>query len=448
MTAPVGTGVFTVESDRAKLADVVEQVIDTTLETARTQGDLFIFRWFLAARHFYLKGLPAVKYAEDELSTWEDFRAAYAFETPHDDDRGYTPLRYAALSNNVAVVRELIEVHGADIHLQASKEAVPLFGTLGGEDILGSVMQICGGHKDAKPMIALLLSKGADPHRPSSGAGHGLVVAASFGNVDAATALLKLAPSMREGVPTMPFLFTPLNMACINNKSDFVQWLIENDLATDTCNLFGHAAFHASALQGDVDCMRLMVTCLKHVCGARMQDSWLLGCLAAWLLRPWLLGCGPLAASLLGSSSDVCCLYGRLKENINIISTPQRFLPANLIHNVTKVAYRCGVRARPVTWFSESIFATPLHCAANSNRISVLAYLLSAGADPTVLNGVGHTAIETARRHGHRDAAAIIEAWPNAPTQGRFDVGSGLPSAPTEGRNTREKVTDTLDLSC
>ena len=44
---------------------------------------------------------------------------------------------------------------------------------------------------------------------------------------------------------------------------------------------------------------------------------------------------------------------------------------------------------------------TPLHAAAEYGRVDVVEFLLSRGADPTIVSTRGKTAIDEARNHGH-----------------------------------------------
>ena len=52
---------------------------------------------------------------------------------------------------------------------------------------------------------------------------------------------------------------------------------------------------------------------------------------------------------------------------------------------------------------------TPLHIACETGHIQITELLLRKGADPSVRNANGATALDLARARGHDDVAALVE---------------------------------------
>lgn len=61
---------------------------------------------------------------------------------------------------------------------------------------------------------------------------------------------------------------------------------------------------------------------------------------------------------------------------------------------------------------------TPIVDAAEAGSLECVRLLLEAGAGPGV-RVEGRTVAELARRHGHEEVAAVLDAWPSSPDRGR-----------------------------
>jgi ankyrin repeat protein len=185
LTRPVGRGSYSVPSDRAVVAPVLWSILDKRIESRLARADLDGYRWARAMRSHLMAGVPigsapehAVELLHEGERTWAEFKAAYRFDGPRDDARGYAPLRYAVMSNNVAVARELLAL-GADVHALTPAQGNAAIGTTGGDSVLATAMQTCGGHFDASPMLELLIDARADINFKSATTGNGLLVEAA-----------------------------------------------------------------------------------------------------------------------------------------------------------------------------------------------------------------------------------------------------------------------------
>jgi hypothetical protein len=185
LTRPVGRGSYTVPSDRAVVAPVLWSVFDERIASRLASGDLDGYRWARAMRSHLMSGVPigsapehAVELLHAGERTWAEFKLAYRFDGPLDDSQGYTPLRYAVMSNNLAVAAELLAL-GADVHTLTPAQGDAALGTTGGDSVLATAMQTCGGHFDASPMLELLIGARADINFKSRTTGNGLLVEAA-----------------------------------------------------------------------------------------------------------------------------------------------------------------------------------------------------------------------------------------------------------------------------
>ena len=68
------------------------------------------------------------------------------------------------------------------------------------------------------------------------------------------------------------------------------------------------------------------------------------------------------------------------------------------------VAKRANVNAR------NNFGVTPLHVAASGGNEYMVGFLLRKGADPSLRDGDGVTALDTAVRTGHRKIVSILDA--------------------------------------
>eukprot|EP00937_MAST-01D_sp_MAST-1D-sp2_P002279 g2279.t1 len=386
---PVGDGGWTSIGDRALVAPVLLQSIAKKTEWLKQQGKSkqFKFRWQHAMRRYMLRGIPLDDYGGKEkalgiASNWAEFQKQYGFKGPLDNCRGYTPLRYAVLEDNLAVARELLQVHGADpcTPSRATKGQTREIAVFGGESILGTAMQVA----DSGDMLKLLIAHGADPKQRSADTMNSILCeSALWDNVVTArwclenmeghtgTSDQRAAAFMMAG----PFAYhTPALTAAIFGKARVLDYFREcGDLPFNGIEFIGHAALHAAVTWGHLQTVKVLLqspTACEHlneICKA--------------------------------PRSMVGCKNGKVKRRGNSFG---RFLVG--LH---RLKYRFGPRSPIVRFLAIAVGATPLFCAIEASKPKVVAMLLEADADP-IIRCHGMTPLQFAELKGNQKIVDMI----------------------------------------
>eukprot|EP00397_Hematodinium_sp_SG-2012_P012309 GEMP01012475.1.p1 GENE.GEMP01012475.1~~GEMP01012475.1.p1 ORF type:complete len:652 (+),score=96.99 GEMP01012475.1:85-2040(+) len=152
--------------DKPPLYDVLQVMISRRLRYERELGNLRNVRQLLAFTHIWLRGLRDVEdnYHADD-NTLVTFLEKYLFTTPHEFDGGCTPLRFACISGNVNIARQLLE-EKADLeaNLKKSGHDSLLFAEKGFSILCHTIrLCCCSEHED---ILNLLVSHKANLHSP------------------------------------------------------------------------------------------------------------------------------------------------------------------------------------------------------------------------------------------------------------------------------------------
>ena len=116
VSGSVGEGEFAVESDRAKLAQVMQTILKRKLRLSLQAGDLPSYRRHLNLQSVHLRGLdaePLHGLVPDLEPGTGDVVAGFLLQNGfmgvgHKDAAGWRPLHYAALSGNVQLIEGLL----------------------------------------------------------------------------------------------------------------------------------------------------------------------------------------------------------------------------------------------------------------------------------------------------------------------------------------------------
>ena len=160
-----------------------------------SEGNLVNFRMWTALTTTVMKGLPTDGLPSPPQSVAEHL-LEYRFNGPHDEvlGSGLTPLIFAALSGNVAVVKELITREHADVKARVQID-LPKYGIEKGTDVLSFAVANSQHQDQAREMVTLLLAAGADPNAMSSATGATpLIAAVSTRNLEGVRALIHVVP--------------------------------------------------------------------------------------------------------------------------------------------------------------------------------------------------------------------------------------------------------------
>eukprot|EP00397_Hematodinium_sp_SG-2012_P021528 GEMP01022246.1.p1 GENE.GEMP01022246.1~~GEMP01022246.1.p1 ORF type:complete len:654 (-),score=121.62 GEMP01022246.1:290-2251(-) len=151
--------------DKPVLFEVLRSLITRRINYELTKDNLRLVRQLQAFTHIWLRDLRDVE--EDyngHADTLESFMTYYAFTSPHEFDGGWTPLRFACISGNVNVARQLLD-EKADPEANLVQRGGTDFPIDKGTSILLHTIQICccSEHED---ILHLLVAHHADL-RPS-----------------------------------------------------------------------------------------------------------------------------------------------------------------------------------------------------------------------------------------------------------------------------------------
>eukprot|EP00397_Hematodinium_sp_SG-2012_P015545 GEMP01015832.1.p1 GENE.GEMP01015832.1~~GEMP01015832.1.p1 ORF type:complete len:639 (+),score=133.74 GEMP01015832.1:418-2334(+) len=128
--------------DKPPVFGVLTALITSRLRHERKKGNLRKVRQILAHRHIWLRDLlPAEESYNASEATLSAFMVSYEFASPREFDRGWTPLRFACISGNVNVARQLIEER-ADVEAYF-KSPCPDFLVEKGMSILFQILMLC-----------------------------------------------------------------------------------------------------------------------------------------------------------------------------------------------------------------------------------------------------------------------------------------------------------------
>eukprot|EP00397_Hematodinium_sp_SG-2012_P024472 GEMP01025493.1.p1 GENE.GEMP01025493.1~~GEMP01025493.1.p1 ORF type:complete len:668 (+),score=82.81 GEMP01025493.1:176-2179(+) len=136
-------GAAAVVCDKRVLFDVVQALIAHRLQYERRNNNLRFVRQIKSYSHIWLRGLREVEdiYNAHE-NTLDAFLTHYEFATSCVVDEGWTPLRFACLSGNVNVARQLID-DNADVEANMKTSDGNNFPVDKGMSILSHVMLLC-----------------------------------------------------------------------------------------------------------------------------------------------------------------------------------------------------------------------------------------------------------------------------------------------------------------
>ena len=140
-----------------------------------------------------MRGLPSIEIPSTPSSVSE-YLSHFQFRTPHDetDRSGLQPLLFAAMSGNVAVVKDLITRERVNVKARVRRN-LPKFGIEKGMDTLSCALATCP-RGAVHEIVSFLLEAGSDPNLtfPKSG-GTPLMSAVTWNNLEGVKALVQIA---------------------------------------------------------------------------------------------------------------------------------------------------------------------------------------------------------------------------------------------------------------
>uniref|UniRef100_A0A672HZM2 Ankyrin repeat domain 52a n=1 Tax=Salarias fasciatus TaxID=181472 RepID=A0A672HZM2_SALFA len=290
---------------------------------------------------------------------------------------GYTPLHLAAVSTNGALCLELLVNNGADVNQQSKEGKSPLhMAAIHGRFTRSQILIQNGGEIDCVDKY------GNTPLHVAAKYGHELLIS---------TLMTNGADTARRGIHGM----FPLHLAVLYGFSDCCRKLLssgqlysivssmskEHVLSAgfdiNTPDNFGRTCLHAAASGGNVECLNL----------------------------------------LLSSGTD-------LNKRDIMGRTPLHYAAANGRYQCTVTLVSAGAEVNE----PDQTGCTPLHYSAASQAFSsCLEHLLDNGADPSMVNSKGYSAVHYAAYHGNKqNLELLLEMSFNA----LGDIESSIPVSP------------------
>uniref|UniRef100_A0A667YYX8 Ankyrin repeat domain 52a n=1 Tax=Myripristis murdjan TaxID=586833 RepID=A0A667YYX8_9TELE len=305
---------------------------------------------------------------------------------------GYTPLHLAAVSTNGALCLELLVNNGADVNQQSKEGKSPLhMAAIHGRFTRSQILIQNGGEIDCVDKY------GNTPLHVAAKYGHELLIS---------TLMTNGADTARRGIHGM----FPLHLAVLYGFSDCCrnkEHVLSAGFDINTPDNFGRTCLHAAASGGNVECLNLLLssgtdlnkrdkmgrTPLHYAAAnGRYQCTVTLVSAGAEVNEPDQTGCTPLHYS---AASQAFSHY--YDHNLTILL------------NVT-VAVR-------------SLSQMMLFFSFNS----CLEHLLDNGADPSMVNSKGYSAVHYAAYHGNKqNLELLLEMSFNA----LGDIESSIPVSP------------------
>ena len=305
---------------------------------------------------------------EPPPATVAEFLASYRFDTARAEETGsgFTPLVMAALAGNGPVVRELIAVHGVDVHARVIVDDKGRdFGIERGMGALGIAAGLCP-QQDVHDVVSALLEAGADPNGRFESGGTPLIAA--------------VVGQSLEGVRSL--------LGCAGDKIDLELGLVVNNAS----------AINLAGVMGTYAILECLIRAGADTTHKNDNGGFLLSDIA----------CNPIADP--GWFELVCgSLHEKnsvLREDINTTLRPLN-TTWNAINAAARMLLRLGIsRNSMVMDLAESSGATLLSCTAQYGNHTLVLWLLQNGAHRSIhsRNRLGHSPLDISRIFGpHRE---------------------------------------------
>uniref|UniRef100_A0AAX7SSZ2 Ankyrin repeat domain 52 n=1 Tax=Astatotilapia calliptera TaxID=8154 RepID=A0AAX7SSZ2_ASTCA len=337
------------------------------------------------------------------------------------DKQGYTPLHAAAASGHIEIVKYLLRM-GADVSNYSSSGCTLFIFQIDEPNGFGNTALHVACYMGQEAVATELVNHGANVNQPNKCGYTPLHLAAVSTNGALCLELLvnngaDVNQQSKEGK-------SPLHMAAIHGRFTRSQILIQNGGEIDCVDKYGNTPLHVAAKYGH----ELLISTL-------MTNG-------ADTARRGIHGMFPLHLAVLYGFSDCCrkllssgfIVSSMSKEHVLSagfdINTPDNF-GRTCLHAAASGGYQCTVTlvsAGAEVNEPDQTGCTPLHYSAASQAFSsCLEHLLDNGADPSMVNSKGYSAVHYAAYHGNKqNLELLLEMSFNA----LGDIESSIPVSP------------------
>lgn len=372
-----GKGVFTVDSDKGRVAPIVQALVKGKLEAYLIAGELHNYRLLWSMREEIFEGLPldakaAIPKLYVEPETKDPalrFMSDLGFTRCNEvSELGWAPIHYAAVSGDIDVMKGLLALKADVSH--ATLEDDPSHYLPKGFQPL----HICAHFCDKKEPIEFLIDAKADINEWD----------------------------------TNVFKAAPLIFTTVSNKTIACQTLINRGALLDQRNTFGLSALDAAALHMSEGLVKILLDA-----GASTEGT--------------MDGITPLhfVAMIAGSSLSAKYILehgkGDINARINLTWTSMLGIVWGL---VGPTMYRLGDKSELAICAYNMNKATPLIVASLTGNWDVATELVQAGADKTLRNARGLNAEDIAKMRRYPEEFTTLLSPENA---------SGIAKKPESG---------------
>ena len=382
VAARVGHGDFTVDADKLELGPLLRNLIAARKKLALAQDDILTFRVLHAATAWLLDGCGLADVADE---SYDDWMKTMRFESATDnvEGSGHTPLHFAVASGRADLVEALLD-KGAPIDLPYSQRA-PHFAMMKGHTPLA----VAGQYARDSTIIDLLLRRGADPRQHIDEFGmtalHITCVAGNVTGIRALCAHDSTLADVRNGHGELPFTLA----ACFTGQPRMLETLRDEF----------PKQFDAMITTHDVG-----GCCGRSLCSSALGNgSAPLDLLTMILDAGEAVDChAPKAAGVMGPTieswavDDIATAPEFMIFFTHCTRTPALHVAAYF--GVLQAVDLFIERGADVSSTANPQGMTPLHLAVIGGHLDVVSRLLAAGADVSLEDKRGRTALSYAEK--------------------------------------------------
>uniref|UniRef100_A0A8B9Q123 Ankyrin repeat domain 52 n=1 Tax=Apteryx owenii TaxID=8824 RepID=A0A8B9Q123_APTOW len=290
----------------------------------------------------------------------------YGANVNQPNEKGFTPLHFAAVSTNGALCLELLVNNGADVNFQSKEGKSPLhMAAIHGRFTRSQILIQNGSEIDCADKY------GNTPLHVAARYGHELLIS---------TLMTNGADTARRGIHDM----FPLHLAVLFGFSDCCRKLLSSGFDINTPDNLGRTCLHAAASGGNVECLNLL---LSSGADLRRRDKF---------------GRTPLHYAAANGSYQCTVTLVTAGASINETDckgcTPLHYAAAS-------DTYR---RAETHSGNSHDTDEEPLKESRLKEAFFCLEFLLDNGADPSLRDKQGYTAVHYAAAYGNRQNLELL----------------------------------------